>query len=163
MDISISIVPIEKKDEMQLIIGHAGFIKSAEDLYEAMANSVPGIKFGIAFVEASGPCLVRSEGNDEKLEKLAEKNALAIGAGHTFVILFTGAYPINVVNTIKHVNEVASIYCATANPTKVVVADEGDGRAVLGIIDGSKAKGIEGEEEKAKRRKFLRDIGYKLR
>ncbi len=158
----ISIVPIEKSDETQLIIGHAGFIKSAEDLYEAMANSAPGVKFGVAFVEASGPCLVRSEGNDGELKKLAEKNALAIGAGHTFVILFTGAFPINVANSIKNVNEVAGIYCATANPTKVVVADEGGGRAVLGIIDGSKAKGIEGEDEKAKRRKFLRDIGYKL-
>jgi adenosine/AMP kinase len=158
----ISVVPIEKKEEMQLVIGHAGFIKSAEDIYEAMADSAPGIKFGVAFVEASGPCLVRSEGNDEELRKLAEKNALAIGAGHTFVALFTGAFPINVIGSIRQVHEVANIYCATANPTKVVVGDDKEGRAVLGIIDGSRAKGIEGSKEKAARRKFVREIGYKL-
>ncbi len=158
----IRVVQVEKKDEMQLVIGHAGFIKSAEDLYEAMADSAPEIKFGIAFVEASGPCLVRSEGNDGELKKLAEKNAMAIGAGHTFVILFSGAFPINVVGNIRQVHEVASIYCATANPTKVVVGDEEDGRAVLGIIDGGSAKGIEGSDERAKRRKFVRGLGYKL-
>lgn len=158
----ISVVQIEKKEETQLVIGHAGFIKSAEDLYEAMADSSPGIKFGVAFVEASGPCLVRSEGNDDELRNLAEKNALAIGAGHTFVILFSGAFLINVVGNIKQVHEVAGVYCATANPTKVVVGDDKNGKAVLGIIDGSSAKGIEGNEEKAGRRKFVRDIGYKL-
>ncbi len=158
----MSVVPIEKKDEMQLVIGHAGFIKSVEDLYEAMANSAPGIKFGVAFVEASGPCLVRSEGNDDALRELAAKNALAIGAGHTFVILFTGAFPINVTSSIKQVHEVAGIYCATANPTKAVVGEDNGGRAVLGIIDGSIAKGTEDSEERAKRRKFVRDIGYKL-
>lgn len=155
-------IKVEKAGDEQVVIGHAGFIKTAEDLYEAMANSVPGVKFGVAFVEASGPCLVRSEGNDSDLVKKAEKNALAIAAGHTFIILFKGAYPINVANALKHVPEVVNIYCATANDVEVVVADTEKGRSILGVADGERAKGIEGDEEKAKRRKFLRDIGYKL-
>ncbi len=158
----IKSVIIEKDADEQVIIGHAGFIKTAEDLYEAMANSAPGIKFGIAFVEASGPCLVRSEGNDNELIQKAEKNALKIGAGHTFIIIFKNAYPINVSNAIKMVPEVVNIYCATANDVEVFLANGEKGVAILGIADGSYAKGIEGKEEKEKRRKFLRDIGYKL-
>ncbi|MEM0086944.1 MAG: adenosine-specific kinase [Candidatus Micrarchaeaceae archaeon] len=158
----INAVSIEKDDETQVIIGHAGFIKTAEDLYEAMSGAVPGVKFGVAFVEASGPCLVRSEGNDASLVSLAEKNARAIGAGHTFVIMFKNAYPINVLNSVKAVSEVSSIYCATSNPVKVIVADLGEASAVVGIADGGKAKGVEGEADRSKRRKLLRDIGYKL-
>ncbi len=159
---SISTFLIEKDADTQLIIGHAGFIKSIEDLYEAMASSAPGIKFGVAFNEASGPCLVRSEGNDNSLVKQAERNAMSIGAGHTFVILFKDAFPINVLNSIKSVPEVARVYCATANDVEVVIAVTGKGRSVIGIVDGSAAKGIESKADKEKRKKFLRDIGYKL-
>jgi Uncharacterized conserved protein len=158
----INSIKIEKNPDEQLIIGHAGFIKTAEDLYEAMVNSVPNIKFGIAFVEASGPCLVRSEGNDKELIEKAQRNALSIGAGHTFLILFKNAYPINVVNAIKAVPEVVGLYCATANEVEVFVANGTKGKAIIGIADGESAKGLEGEEEKSKRRKFVRDIGYKL-
>ncbi len=155
-------VKVEKDKETQIIIGHAGFIKTAEDLYEAMVNSVPGVKFGVAFAEASGPCLVRSEGNDVRLTRLAERNALKIGAGHTFVIMFKDAYPINVVNAVKNVNEVARIYCATANPVQVIIANASQGRSLIGVVDGSTAKGIEKEANRAERKKFLRDIKYKL-
>ncbi len=157
------VIKIEKDAETQLVLGHAGFIKTIEDLYEAMVNAVPGVKFGVAFAEASGPCLVRSEGNDAELQKLAESNLLKIGAGHSFLILFKNAYPINVLNALKNVNEVARIYCATANPVEVIVAKTDQGRAILGVVDGSASKGIEREEDKAQRRKFVRDIGYKLR
>ena len=153
---------IKKKDEMQLIIGHSGFIKTTEDLYEAMVDSVPGVKFGIGFVEASGPKLVRGEGNDKELKKLAEENALRIGAGHTFVILFKGAYPINVVKNIRDIVETANVYCATANSTQVVVGATAMGRSVLGVVDGGAARGIEKEKDRRYRRKFLRDLGYKL-
>jgi hypothetical protein len=158
----IETVPIEKGDDVQLVIGHAGFIKTAEDLYEAMMNSVPGVKFGLAFAEASGPCLVRSEGNSQDLVRLAEKNMARIGAGHTFIILFKGAYPINLVSTIRDVCEVARVYCATANPVEVLVAKTKLGRAVIGIVDGSATKGVEKEKDRAERKKFLRDMGYKL-
>ncbi|MGC9037720.1 MAG: adenosine-specific kinase [Candidatus Micrarchaeia archaeon] len=156
------VIKIEKDSETQLVLGHAGFIKTIEDLYEAMVNSVPGVKFGVAFAEASGPCLVRGEGNNAELQKLAESNLLKIGAGHSFLILFKNAYPINVINALKNVNEVARIYCATANPVEVIVAKTDQGRAILGVVDGSASKGIEKEEDKAQRRKFVRDIGYKL-
>ena len=156
------ITKIDKPDDANIIIGHAHFIKSAEDLYEAMVNSVPGIKFGVAFCEASGPCLVRSEGNDAQLKRLAEENALNIGAGHCFVIIITGAYPINVLNSIKDVAEVCTIYCATANPVEVITAETGLGRAVLGIVDGSMPKGIESAGDVIKRRELLQKIGYKL-
>ncbi len=156
------IVKIEKGEDLQVILGHAGFIKTAEDLYEAMAGSVPEVKFGIAFAEASGPCLVRSEGNDPALKKLAERNMLKISAGHTFIILFKGAYPINLTNAIKDVNEVTNIYCATANAVEVIVASTRLGRGIIGVVDGSASKGVEGEEDRSKRRKLLRDIGYKL-
>ncbi len=156
------VIKIEKDPETQLVLGHAGFIKTAEDLYEAMANAVPGVKFGIAFAEASGPCLVRSEGNDAELQRLAESNLLRIGAGHSFIILFKNAYPINVVNALKGVNEVVRIYCATANPVEVIVAKTDQGRAILGVVDGFASKGTESEEDKSKRRKLVRDLGYKL-
>jgi uncharacterized protein len=156
------IVRIEKGEDMQVILGHAGFIKTAEDLYEAMANSVPGVKFGVAFAEASGPCLVRSEGNDPSLVKLAERNMLEIAAGHTFIIVFKGAFPVNLTNAIKDVEEVTSIYCATANPVEVIITTTRLGRGIVGVVDGSASKGLEGKGDRSKRRKLLRDIGYKL-
>jgi adenosine/AMP kinase len=156
------IIDVEKDADAQIILGHAGFIKTAEDLYEAMANAVPNVKFGLAFAEASGPCLVRSEGNDEALKEQAEKNALRIGAGHTFVILFRGAYPINITNSLKAVNEVSCIYCATANAVQVIVAKTNKGRSVLGVVDGSASKGLESDGDRSARRKEVRKFGYKL-
>ena len=157
-------VEIEKPDDMNFILGQTHFIKSVEDLYEAMAN-VPGAKFGIAFCEASGPCLVRADGNDDGLKGLAVKNAMAIGAGHSFLIFMKNCFPINVLNSIKNVPEVCRIYCATANPTKVLVAEStmGNerGRGIVGVIDGYMPKGIEGEDDVKKRKEFLRTIGYK--
>ena len=157
-------VEIEKPDDMNFILGQTHFIKSVEDLYEAMAN-VPGAKFGIAFCEASGPCLVRADGNDDGLKGLAVKNAMAIGAGHSFIIFMKNCFPINVLNSIKNVPEVCRIYCATANPTKVLVAEStmGNerGRGIVGVIDGYMPKGIEGEDDVKKRKEFLRTIGYK--
>lgn len=158
----IGIVEIKKESDTQIILGHAGFIKTTEDLYEAMVNATPKVKFGIAFAEASGKCLVRSEGNDASLVAAAERNMLKIAAGHTFLILFKEAYPINVVNAIKNVNEVAHLYCATANPVQVIIAKTGKGRSVIGIVDGSASKGIEKSTDKKERKKLLRDIGYKL-
>ncbi|MGC8586524.1 MAG: adenosine-specific kinase [Candidatus Micrarchaeia archaeon] len=161
--LNFEIVGIEKNPDIQLILGHAGFIKTIEDLYEAMVNTVPNSKFGIAFAEASGKCLVRSEGNDKELIENAERNLLKIGAGHTFLVLFTGAYPINVLNAIKSVNEVSRIYCATSNQVQVILAKTEQGKAVLGVVDGSASKGIEGKRERAARKKLVRDLGYKLR
>ncbi len=158
----IRLVKVEKEDGVQVMIGHAGFIKTAEDLYEALAGAVPGMKFGLAFLEASGPCLVREEGNDPELVELAKRNALAIGAGHAFVIVFKSGYPINVNNAVKGVPEVVNIYCSTANPVEVVVAETGQGRSILGVVDGLPPKGVETQGDKAARRKFLRDIGYKM-
>ncbi|MEM3181373.1 MAG: adenosine-specific kinase [Candidatus Micrarchaeaceae archaeon] len=160
--LDFELVQVEKGADVQLILGHAGFIKSVEDLYEAMVNAVPNVKFGAAFAEASGPCLVRSEGNSDELKRLAEKNMLSIGAGHTFIILFEGAYPINVLNSIKQVSEVTRIYCATSNPVTVIIAKTEQGRSVIGVVDGAASKGIENDEDKKKRKKLLRDLGYKL-
>ena len=154
-------IPIEKDEGTSAILGHAGFIKTVEDLYEAMAYSVSGVKFGIAFAEASGPCLVRSEGNDESLKTQAEKSILKIAAGHTFLILFTGAYPINVITNVRNVSEVAAVYCATSNPVKVVVANIENDRSVIGIIDGSSSRAVEGKDDKESRSRLLRDLGYK--
>jgi adenosine/AMP kinase len=145
-----------------LILGQAHFIKTAEDLYEALINSVPGAKFGIAFNEASGPCLVRVEGNDELLRRAAAENARAIGAGHVFVVLLRDAYPINVLGRIQACFEVCSIYCASANPVEVIVARTAQGRGVLGVVDGSSPKGVEGPADVQHRKEFLRKIGYKL-
>ena len=156
-------VRLEIPEGCNIIVGISHFIKSVEDLYEALVNSVPGIKFGIAFCEASGPCLVRREGTDEELVRVATENALKIAAGHVFVILLRDAYPINVLNAIKQVPEVCTILCATANPVKAVVFEDEDGnRALLGVIDGFRTKGVEGPEHVRERKEFLRKIGYKL-
>ena len=156
------LVKVEMPPDSNVIIGQTHFIKTAEDLYEAMINSAPGIKFGIAFCEASQECLVRVEGNDEELKSLAVKNALNIGAGHTFVILMKEVYPINVLGAIKNVPEVCSIFCASANEIDVVVAENERGRGIIGVIDGERPKGVEKEEHRKERKEFLRKIGYKL-
>ena len=154
-------IDIGKPEDAQVIIGHAGFIKTVEDLYEAMVSAVPGIKFGIAFCEASGPRLIRSDGNDDTLRYICEKNMEAVGAGHSFIIIFSGAYPINVIRHIRSVPEVAEIYCATANKVSVLVYQDGTMRGIIGIIDGDSPLGKESDEERAKRTRFLREIGYK--
>ena len=165
-EIGLKLVEIEKTDDANFILGQTHFIKSVEDIYEAMVNSVPNGKFGIAFCEASGACKIRSEGNDKELKKLAEKNAEQIGAGHSFIIFMKDCFPLNVLNAIKNVPEVCSIYCATANPTKVVIAESKigseTGRGILGVIDGFIPKGVEDKNDIAWRKKFLRDIKYKL-
>jgi|UniRef100_A0A7C3WV61 adenosine/AMP kinase len=158
----IQIVEIEKPEDVNLILGQSHFIKTVEDLYEAIVNSVPSAKFGIAFCEASGPSLIRHIGTDQEMEELAIKNMQKIAAGHTFIIFIKNFYPINVLNAIKQVPEVVNIFSATANPLKVIVADDGIGRGVLGVIDGVKPKGVEGEEDIKHRKEFLRKIGYKL-
>ncbi len=155
-------VKIKKPDELNLILGQSHFIKTVEDLCEALVNNVPGIEFGLAFVESSGACKIRSEGNDPELKKLAEGNALEIGAGHSFIIFLKNAYPINVLNAIKNIPEVCSIYCASANPVEVIIAETDSGRGILGVIDGSKPKGIESKEDITWRKEFLRKTGYKL-
>jgi len=156
------IVKIALPEGCQLILGMSHFIKTVEDVHEALVNSVPGIKFGLAFCESSGPCLVRTSGTDEELRELAAKHALDLGCGHCFLIIMRGAYPINVLNAIKQVPEVCSIFCATANPLEVIVAETKQGRGILGVIDGLKIKGIEGPKDVAERKEFLRKIGYKL-
>jgi len=165
-DIEIKTVKIDKPDDMNFILGQTHFIKSIEDLYEAMVNSVPSAKFGIAFCEASGPCKIRVEGNDPGLKKLAETNAKLIGAGHSFIVFMKDCFPLNVLNSIKSLPEVCNIFCATANPVKVVVAESSfgkeKGRGILGVIDGFVPKGVESKEDLAWRNRFLRDIGYKL-
>jgi len=156
-------VKIEKPEETNFILGQSHFIKTVEDLHEALVSSVPGIKFGLAFCEASGKCLVRWSGTDAAMIELAQKNALAIGAGHSFILfLGEGFYPINVLNTIKNATEVCHIFCATANPVEVILAETEQGRGILGVIDGFPPKGIEGEEDIAWRKGFLRMIGYKM-
>ena len=159
----LATVRIDKPEETNFILGQTHFIKTVEDVYEALVNTVPGIKFGLAFCEASGKCLVRWAGNDPALAELAQKNALAIGAGHTFIVfLGDGFYPVNVLNTIKMVPEVCHIFCATANPTEVILAETEQGRGVLGVIDGASPKGVEAEEDIAWRKNFLRMVGYKM-
>lgn len=158
----LSLVSIRKPETVNFILGQSHFIKTVEDLHEALVNSAPGIKFGLAFCEASGKCLVRWSGTDQAMIDLATENALAVGAGHSFVIfLAEGWYPINVLKAVQQVPEVCRIYCATANPTQVIVAEEGAGRGILGVIDGEKPKGVEDEEGIAWRKSFLRMIGYK--
>jgi adenosine/AMP kinase len=158
----MELVTIAKDDDLNVIIGQSHFIKSVEDIYEAVVNAVPGVKFGLAFNEASGVCLVRSAGTDQHLVDLARDNALAIGAGHIFVLLLGNAYPINVLNALKSVPEVCGIFAATANPLKVIVADDGTGRGILGVIDGEKPKGVETEQDVAERKNLLRRFGYKF-
>lgn len=162
MEVKLEVVKVDVPEGVNVILGHSHFIKTVEDLHEALVNSVPGIKFGLAFNEASGPCLVRASGNDEELKKLAVENAAKIGCGHTFIIYMRDAYPINVLNAVKHVPEVCRIFAATANPLQVIVAETEQGRGILGVIDGFKTKGIETEEDVKKRKEFLRKIGYKL-
>ncbi len=155
------IVEIEKPAELNLILGQSHFIKTVEDLYEALVTAIPGIKFGLAFCEASGDKLIRSDGTDDELIKLAEKNALAIGAGHSFIIFLKDSYPINILNKIKNCQEVCKIFAATSNPLQVVIAETEQGRGILGVIDGEKPAGVEGEDKKTERKDFLRKIGYK--
>jgi adenosine/AMP kinase len=159
----IQVVPIEKPEPINFILGQSHFIKTVEDLHEALACAVPGIKFGLAFCEASGKCLVRWSGTDDAMLELAKKNALAIGAGHSFIIfLAEGFFPINVLNVVKSVPEVARVYCATANPTEVLVCQTEQGRGILGVVDGSAPKGVEGTDDIAWRKDFLRKVGYKI-
>ena len=158
----IKTINVDKPEEINFIFGQSHFIKTVEDIHEALVNAVPGIKFGLAFCEASGKCLVRWSGTDEEMIELAKKNAMQVGAGHSFFIFFgEGFFPVNVLNSIKMVPEVCHIYCATANPARVLVADLGGSRAVLGVADGECPKGIEGEEDINWRKNFLRQIGYK--
>lgn len=155
------LVPVELPEDCNVIIGQTHFIKSVEDIYEAIVGTVPGAKFGVAFCEASGKRLVRADGTDQSLVDLAAKNAAAIGAEHSFVVLLGNCYPINVLNAIKSVQEVCCIFCATANKVKVVVAEDGDQRGIIGILDGEKPLGMEQDSDREWRRDFLRKIGYK--
>jgi len=159
---SLERVRLDIPEEANLILGHAHFIKTAEDLYETVVNAVPGARFGVAFSEASGPRLIRTEGNDETLTRAAEQALLAIACGHTFAILLRGAYPINLLRDVRACVEVATIYCATANPVTVVVLRDGEAGAVLGVMDGAGPLGIETSGQAAERRTFVRTIGYKL-
>ena len=162
-DVQLITVAIDKPEEVNFILGQTHFIKTVEDLHEALVAAVPGIRFGLAFCEASGKCLVRWTGTDEAMTELAKKNALALAAGHSFILfLGEGFYPINVLNAIKNVPEVARVFCATANPTQVIIAETEQGRGILGVIDGFKPKGIEDDEGITWRKGFLRQIGYKL-
>jgi adenosine/AMP kinase len=160
MEFRVYKVPLQ--EETNVIVGQTHFIKTAEDLYEVLVNSVAGIKFGLAFCEASGPCLVRSEGNDPELKKLAAQSAFDIGAGHTFIIYIKNAYPINVLNAIKNCPEVCNIFCATANPIQIIIAETEQGRGIMGVVDGFVPKRVETEDEMKERKQFLRKIGYKL-
>src|SRR6476620_4903765 len=154
-------VPLEIPENGNLILGQTHFIKSVEDIYEAIVNTVPQMKFGIAFNEASGPCLTRADGNDADLKALAIRNATALAAGHVFVVAMREGYPINVLGRIKDVPEVCTIFCATANPVKAIVVEDGTGRGLLRVIDGERPKGIETDDDAARRHHFLRKIGYK--
>jgi adenosine/AMP kinase len=159
----LSVVTIEKPETINFILGQSHFIKTVEDMHESLVSSVPGIKFGLAFCEASGKCLIRWTGTDAAMTELAKKNALALSAGHSFILfLAEGYFPINVLNPIKNLPEVARIFCATANPTEVIIAETDQGRGILGVIDGFKSKGIEDDEGIAWRKGFLRQIGYKF-
>ena len=159
----LTTVAIEKPEAINFILGQSHFIKTVEDIHEALVNAVPGIKFGLAFCEASGACLVRWSGNDPAMIELAQKNALALSAGHSFIVfLGEGFFPLNVLNSIKNVPEVARIFCATANPTQVIVAETELGRGIMGVIDGFKSKGVENDEGIAWRKGLLRKFGYKL-
>jgi adenosine/AMP kinase len=160
--VKFEIVKIEMPEECNLVLGTAHFIKTVEDLYEALVNAVPGIKFGIGFCEASGPCLVRSEGSDTELENHAKDVAARLGCGHSFIVFLKNAFPINVLDKIKQVSEVCTIHAATANPLEIVVTETEQGRGIMGVIDGFKTKGIETPKDVKERKEFLRKIGYKL-
>ena len=161
MSLELKLVTVDKPAEVNLILGQSHFIKTVEDLYEALISSVPGIEFGLAFCEASGACLIRVEGTDDGMKALAVEAAKAIGAGHSFVIMLKNAYPINVLNAVRRCPEVTGIHCATANPLQVVVAETEQGRGILGVIDGSAPKGVEDEKGVAWRLELLQKIGYK--
>lgn len=158
---NISAVPLVFPADCNVVVGQSHFIKTVEDIAEIVVTTVPGARFGLAFCEASGPCLVRTEGNDPELIEVATKNALAVGAGHVFHLVLRGAYPINVLPAIKQCQEVCHVFCATANPLQLLVAEVEQGRGVVGVIDGSSPKGVEDEAAKGARRDFLRKIGYK--
>ncbi|MFQ6100669.1 MAG: adenosine-specific kinase [Anaerolineae bacterium] len=159
----LTVVQIEKPEAVNLILGQSHFIKTVEDLHEALVCAVPGIKFGLAFCESSDPALVRASGSDDELLELAKRNALALSAGHSFIVfLREGFYPVNVLNAVKMVPEVCRIFCATANPVEVILAETEQGRGILGVVDGVKTRGVETEEDVEKRKDFLRTIGYKL-
>jgi uncharacterized protein len=155
-------VPIDKPDDLNVILGQSHFVKSVEDLHEALVGGGPHLRFGLGFCEASGPCLVRRSGNDDELVDLAVRNALAIAAGHCFVVFLREGYPLNVLNQLKQVPEVCGIYCATANVVEVVIAETALGRSIIGVVDGSPPVGVENEADVAERRQLLRSIGYKL-
>ncbi len=158
----LTAVPVDKPDDLNVIVGHAHFIKTVEDLHEALAGSSPHLRFGVAFNEASGPCLVRRSGNDPELVDLAVRNAQAIGAGHVFVVLLREGFPVNVLNQVKQVPEVCRVFCATANPVDVLVAETDLGRGVVGVVDGQAPLGVETDADEADRKALLRAIGYKL-
>jgi len=159
----LELVQIDKPADLNIILGQSHFIKTVEDVHEILVQAVPGIKFGLAFCESSGPALVRASGTDAELIEMAKQNALALSAGHSFIIVLgQGYFPINVLNAVKMAPEVCRIFCATANPTQVIVAESDQGRGILGVIDGDKTKGIETEADVAHRKEFLRKIGYKL-
>ena len=160
--IELEVVAVEKPQDLNLILGQAHFIKTVEDLHEALAGAVPGLRFGIAFCESSGPRLVRQSGNDPELVELATRNALTIGAGHSFIVFLRDGFPVNVLNQVKQVPEVCRIYCATANPVQVIVGETAAGRGILGVVDGGTPLGVETESDVAARRDLLRQIGYKL-
>ena len=160
--VELKVIKIRKPEEVNLILGQSHFIKTVDDLYEVLITGSVGIKFGLAFCESSGACRIRSEGNDPGLKRLAQDNALQIGAGHSFIIFLRNSYPINVLNAIKNVPEVCRIFCATANPVEVIVAQTDSGRGILGVIDGSSPQGLESPEDIAWRKDFLHKIGYKL-
>jgi adenosine/AMP kinase len=161
--IEFKTVKIDPPQDCNIILGMAHFIKTPEDLYEALVNAVPTIKFGIGFCEGSGPCLVRHEGNDSELQRLAAEKAFEISCGHSFVIYLQNAYPVNVLDKIKKVPEVCTVFAATANPLEILIAETAQGRGIIGVVDGSKSKGIETDVDIKERRDFLRKIGYKLR
>ncbi|HUI41750.1 MAG TPA: adenosine-specific kinase [Terriglobia bacterium] len=158
----IKIIRIEKPADLNFILGQSHFIKTVEDLHEAIVQTVPGMKFGIAFCESSGPALVRYSGNEPRLIELAQKNALALATGHAFIVFMEGGFPINILNSIKNLPEVCRIFCATANAVEVIVAETEQGRGILGVIDGLKSQGLESEADIQVRKDFLRQIGYKL-
>jgi len=160
--LEFKVVKVEVPEDCNVVLGMAHFIKTVEDLYEAMVNAAPNIKFGIGFCESSGPCLIRHEGTDQELRQLAARKALEIGCGHSFIVFLKDAYPINVLDKVKKVPEVCAVYAATANPVEIIIAETEQGRGIVGVVDGSKSKGIETEEDIKRRREFLRKIGYKL-
>jgi adenosine/AMP kinase len=158
----LTAVPVVRPDDVNVIVGQAHFIKTVEDLHEALAGASPTMRFGIAFSEASGPCLIRRSGNDDELVELAVRNAEAVGAGHSFIVLLHHGFPINVLNALKQVPEVCTIFCATANPVEVLVAETDLGRGVIGVVDGLPPAGVETASDEADRKALLRRIGYKL-